>query len=332
MTGRYDHVLSFALSHPWNVERPMLRVIASILARRIAGAATDDATIAAALVDRKNLPQPRAGSVAIIPIYGVIAPRLNLFSEYSGGTTFEKLSRQLSQAMANADVKTILLDIDSPGGSCAGNQEFAAEVMKARATKPIIGQIQYLGASAAYGVAAACTEIIAAPSARTGSIGTYSILEDLSGMLEQLGVKETFIFAGEGKDDNNNAAAPSAALIARTQKSVDLAYGQFVTSVVNGRGKGMTPEKVRGEWKAFVYGSAEALAIGMIDRVATLNDTLARVLSAGDTADQRAALALASTPIPATDQEPPPAATSQEPSSDATWQNGIDAALLELDL
>jgi len=295
MTGRYDHVLSFVREHPWNLERPMLQVVAGILRRRMAGQSVDDAAIAAALVDRKSLPQARAGSVAIIPVYGVIAPRMNLFSEFSGGTTFEKLSRQLGQAMANADVKTILLDIDSPGGSVAGNAEFSAEVMKARATKPVIAQIQFTGASAAYQVAAACTEIVAAPSARIGSIGTYAILEDLSGALDQLGIKETFIFAGEGKDDNNIGAAPSAGLIARTQKAVDLAYGQFVTGVVNGRGKGMTPERVRGEWKAFVYGAAEALSIGMIDSIATLNDTLARVLSAStNPADQRAARLLAS--------------------------------------
>ena len=201
MKGRYDHVLSFALEHPWNLARPMLRVVAGILARRMAGQDADDAAIAAALVDRKNLPQPRAGSVAIIPVYGVIAPRMNLFSEFSGGTTFESLSRSLAKAMANADIKTVLLDIDSPGGSVAGNAEFAAEVMRARVTKPIIAQIQFTGASAAYAVAAACTEIVAAPSARIGSIGTYAILEDLSAMLEQVGIKETFIFAGEGKDD-----------------------------------------------------------------------------------------------------------------------------------
>lgn len=359
MKGRYDHVLSFALEHPWNLERPMLRVVAGILARRMAGQDIDDAAIAAALVDRKALPQPRAGSVAIIPVYGVLAPRMNLFSEFSGGTTFEGLSRSLAKAMANADVKTILLDIDSCGGSVAGNAEFAAEVMKARTTKPIIAQIQYTGASAAYAVAAACSEIVAAPSARVGSIGTYAILEDLSAMLAQLGVKETFVFAGEGKDDNNVGAPPSAGLIARTQKDVDLAYSKFVTGVVNGRGKGVTPEKVRGEWKAFVYGSEEALSIGMIDRIATLNETLTRVLLAGNADDRRASRTLratageddlypvcpvchgtgacptcagtGTTPTDDTAQELA-RATAQDRQSDIAWRNRIDAELLTLSL
>src|SRR6185436_20260559 len=117
-------------------------VVATILARRVAGDDVDRTAIAAALVDRKNLPQPRAGSIAIIPVYGVIAPRMNLMSEMSGGTTFEKLTSQLREAVANKSVRTIVLDVDSPGGSVAGNTEFVAEVMRARVKKPIIAVAQ----------------------------------------------------------------------------------------------------------------------------------------------------------------------------------------------
>jgi ClpP class serine protease len=74
------------------------------------------------------------------------------------------------------------------------------------------------------------------------------------------------------------------------QTAVDEAYGQFVQNVVKGRGAGMTAEKVRKDWKAHVYGAAEAKTIGMIDTIATLDETLQRVLSASpDAADQRAA-------------------------------------------
>jgi ClpP class serine protease len=149
-------------------------------------------------------------------------------------------------------------------------------------------------------------------------------------------------------------------LIARTQKAVDLAYAQFVTGVVNGRGKGVTPEKVRTEWKAFVYGAAEALEIGMIDSIATLTETLTRVLSAGGAADQRAARALRATVDP-TDPDACPTchgdgrcptchgsgtistptddtaqelarATAQDRQLDLTWQTAIDRELLTLKL
>lgn len=310
MSDRYAHVLSFALTHPWNVEARMLSVIAGILARRIAGIDVERAEIEAALVDRKNLPQPRAGSIAIIPVYGVIAPRMNLMSEMSGGTTFEKLTSQLRSAVADKTVKTIVLDVDSPGGSVAGNAEFAQEVMRARTKKPIIAQAQYTMGSAAYQLSAAATEIVAAPSARVGSIGTYSILDDMSQALANLGVKRTFVFAGEGKDANDVSTPPSEQTVARVQALVNEAYEQFVSNVVKGRGKGMTAERVRNEWKAHVYSASEALTLGMVDRIGTLDDTVQRILSTSeDESDKRAALAYSS---PDGTAQEPIAATAQD--------------------
>src|SRR4051812_35670921 len=96
---RDAHVLSFALDHPWAIEPSMLPVIASILGRHIAGHDADDGALAA-LVKRRNLPQPEGGAVAVIPVYGVIAPRMNMLSDFSGGTSFEKLTGQVREAVA----------------------------------------------------------------------------------------------------------------------------------------------------------------------------------------------------------------------------------------
>lgn len=326
----YDHVLSFALDHPWAVTRPMLAIIAGILAHRIAGVDVDQAELQAALVNRKNLPQPRAGSVAIIPVYGVLAPRMNLMSEMSGGTTFEKLTAQLRAAVADKTIKTIVLDVDSPGGSVAGNTEFAREVMQARAKKPVIAQAQYTMGSAAYRLGAAATEIVAAPSAHVGSIGVFNIHNDISAALEKLGVKRTFVSAGDGKEVNNEAAPLSDQGLARMTTMVNEAYGHFVSDVVKGRGAGMTADRVKKEWKAHVYGAQEALALGMIDSIGTLDDTVARVLAASpDAADQRAAMEFLSPH--ATAQEPLPA-TAQEREADRQWQHATDRTLLEFDL
>lgn len=326
MNGRYEHVLAFALSHPWSIMPDMLSVVAGILARRIAGQDVERAEIEAALVNRKNLPQPRVGSAAVIPVYGVIAPRMNMLSEISGGTTFEKLSGQLREAMSNKAVRTIVLDIDSPGGSVAGNAEFAAEVMKARTRKPIIAQAQYTMGSAAYHLGAAATEIVAAPSARVGSIGTYAIHNDLSEALKQLGVKRTFISAGDGKVDGNETEPLTDSARARMEASVNEAYGQFVGNVVKGRGAGVTADRVRKEWKAHVYSATEALSLGMIDRIGTLDETLARLLAdSPDAADQRAALDLSSTDD--TPQEPE-TATGQ----DRRAELALEQQLFELQL
>lgn len=322
----YDHVLSFALTHPWNIEPSMLCVLAGILARRVAGQDVPRSEIEAALVNRKNLPQPRAGSVAIIPIYGVLAPRMNMMSEMSGGTTYQRIGMQLREAVANKSIRTIVLDIDSPGGSVAGNAELATELMRARTKKPIVAQAQYLMASAAYQIAAAATEIVAAPSARVGSIGTFMIHDDLSEALAQLGIRRTFISAGEGKVDGNDAEPLPKEVQARMQAAIDEAYGMFVGNVIKGRGTGMTTDRVRKDWKAYVYSAAEALTNGMIDRVATLDETVARLLTDSPEAeDQIAARAFLGT------EDSPTVDTPQEPER-ATGQDRLSELALERQL
>lgn len=316
----YSHVINFALSHPWAIEPAMLPILAEILARHVAGV-DSEAEIAAALVNRANLPQPRAGSIAIIPIYGVIAPRLNAMSQMSGGTSFEALTSQLRAAVADKSISTIVLDVNSPGGSVAGSPEFASEVMKLRTKKPIVAQAQYTMGSAAYYLGAAATEIVAAPSARVGSIGVYAMHNDLSAAMEKLGVKRRYISAGAGKIDGNDAEPLSTDAEARLQASVDASYAQFVASVVKGRGKGMTADRVKNDWKAHTYDAAEALSIGMIDRIGTLDDTIARILQASpDAADQRAALTFTS--VHDTAQEPA-RATAQDRVSEAELERRV---------
>ena len=105
MTSRsYEHVLGFALSHPWNLEPAMLSVIAGVLARRIAGLDVDQAAIEAALVNRKNLPQPRAGSVAIIPdLRRARAAHEPDVSDMSGGTTLREADRPAPRGRRGQD-------------------------------------------------------------------------------------------------------------------------------------------------------------------------------------------------------------------------------------
>lgn len=321
---RYEHVLSFALEHPWAVTKPMLTIIANIIGRRVAGLHATEEEIAAALVNRKNLPQPTGtGAIAVLPIYGVIAPRMNLLSDMSGGTTFEGLTAQLHDVMANKAIKTIVLDVDSPGGSVAGATEFAREIMAARTKKPIIAQIQYLGASAAYWLASAATEIIASPSAMVGSIGVFTAHDDISESLAKLGVKRTVFSAGKGKAAVAAGVPLSEEDQARAQSRVDDAYARFVGDVVKGRGKGMTADRVKGEWQAHVYPAAEALSLGMVDGIATLTETLARLSIAPTTTGTSSALDTA---------QEPATVTAQDRAADVQWQNAATRALLELDL
>ena len=106
-----DRVLAMALE-PWAITEPMIGVVAGILARRLAGVEKADLGYETRPVATVSNPS----GVAVIPIHGAIAPRMNLLSDISGGATFEGATAQLREAVANAQVGTIILDWDSPGG------------------------------------------------------------------------------------------------------------------------------------------------------------------------------------------------------------------------
>jgi len=322
-TYAYPRVLSFVLDHPWALTRPMLSMVAGVLSRHLAG--VEPGTVAQDQRRGEAGPTTIYG-VAVLPIHGVLAPRMNLMSDMSDGATFEGASVALAEAVAAPDVATIILDWDSPGGSVAGADEFAAEVMRARTLKPIISHANFEMCSAAYWAGACATEIVAAPSAMVGSIGVYSIHEDLSAALEQLGVKLTYIAAGKYKVDGNETEPLSDSARARTQATVDAFYERFTDRVAKGRG--ITPKAVR---SGYAEGAAvtadEALALGMVDRIATLDETIARVQrKPPKITNGRAEI----------DAPPMRADTPQEPSP-ATGQDRrtvreLEAALLSLGL
>jgi signal peptide peptidase SppA len=317
---RYLHLLSFALDHPWALTPGMLHVVATIIGDRLAGMKADSATIAAAVAQRRDAgPQPGRGGVAVIPMYGVLAPRANLLTEASGGTSFEALTGALRSAVDSPDVKTIVFDVDSPGGSVAGATEFAAEVRKARAVKPVIAVANHQMASAAYWTMANATKIHASPSAQVGSIGVFTIHNDLSAALEKNGVKRTLVSAGKFKTELRDDAPLGDDALAYLTSIVADSYSTFVDDVAKGRS--VAASVVRGGYGEGRLVSASAgLDAGMIDEIRTLDDTLARLLPAGASLRQTAD----------TSQEPAPQATDQDRTPDVAWQARATRDLLDL--
>jgi signal peptide peptidase SppA len=275
---RLHHVTDTVLATPWAITPPMLSVIATVLARRIAGRSHDGLwSVPPGPPPRPTTtPVVKGKSLAILPIHGVLSPRINLLSEFSGGASYEELSRELGALVADASVSTIILDLDTPGGSVAGATSLAREILAARAQKPIIAQVAYSACSAGYWLASCATEIVAAPQSNVGSIGVYAMHENLQKALDQEGVAVTFISAGKYKVEGNETGPLSADALAHRQALVDEAYEQFVGDVALGRGLSTAAVKA-GYGEGRVLSAAMGLAAGMIDRVNTLDETISRL-------------------------------------------------------
>lgn len=113
---------------------------------------------------------------AIIPIHGPITAKSDLFTLFFGGTSLSDLAKDLQTALEDNQVKSILFDIDSPGGVAIGPYEFAEMIFKSRSQKPIWSYIGRNGSSAAYWLASATERIIVNPSALVGSIGVVTTI------------------------------------------------------------------------------------------------------------------------------------------------------------
>jgi HK97 family phage prohead protease len=273
---RHLRVLSAVTGSRWAITEDKLQTICAVLAARAAGSTMSQDEIRAAMMGVQSSAPRSAGTVAIIPIYGTISNRANMFSEFSGGTSIQDLTASFRHALGDPNVKAIVFDDDSPGGTVDGVPELAAEIFAARGQKPIIAVANTMAASAAYWLACAAETLVVAPSGEVGSIGVYMMHEDWSEAMAKEGVEVTFIKAGKYKAEGNPYQPLSKGAAANWQKGVDATYEDFITFVATARGV-----KVNAVSGGFGEGrmmmAKDALAEGMVDRIATLDQILAEL-------------------------------------------------------
>lgn len=235
----------------------------------------------------------RSGAIAVIPVNGVVTSKPTPWERYGYTTSGASLVVATRAAVNDPEVKAIVWDMNTPGGSTSGVPEAHADLMALRGKKPIVAQVNYMSASAGYWLASAADEIAIAPSGVAGSVGAYMMHMDLSGAMDQAGVKAEFIHAGRDKVLGNEFAPLDDAARAYYQGLVDHAYAAFTSNVAAGRG--VDVDVVRGE----SYGSGRILTAdaakraGMVDVIRTMEQTLSVYGASASTGDrQRRALAL----------------------------------------
>lgn len=273
----YGLILSAVRDEVWAILPSKFADIKAVLAFRASGGRLSAEELEEIIGAAPIRPKPRRnGAVAVVPVFGIIHQRMNMMSQMSGGTSTEQLTAQIREAVNNADVGTVVLDIDSPGGGVNGIQELATEMLQMRERKPIIAVVNSLAASAAYWIAASASEVVITPSGDVGSIGVFAAHEDISQRMENEGVKVTLISAGKFKTEGNPFEPLSDEALEALQGRVDEAFGTFVASVAKGRGVSVSDVRT-GFGQGRVVGAKDALREGMVDRIATFDQTMERL-------------------------------------------------------
>jgi capsid assembly protease len=286
-----SHLMQAFFGQPWAMTPTALALAESLLLRWEAGERFDAAGIEAAIGDKpRQAAQRRADAVAsgapglaVLPVHGVLAHRAYAVENTSSPlTSTERLAAELRRLAADPSVRTIVLDVDSPGGSVFGVQELADAVWRVRATgRRVVAVANNTAASGAYWVASQADEIVITPSGMVGSIGVIVPHVDRSKAYEAAGVRREFVTAGRYKAEGHEEGPLRPETRANLQQMVDTYYSAFTRAVASGRG--VSVDVVRGP--AFAQGrmvvAADAVAAGMADAVATLEATLKRHAAGG---------------------------------------------------
>jgi signal peptide peptidase SppA len=218
---------------------------------------------------------PTSG-VATIEVHGALVKSAeSIWAQLCGCPSYEGLGAAFAQALGDPSVKSIVFDIDSPGGEIEGCFDLADQIYSARGTKPIAALVNENAFSAAYAIASAADRIYVPRTGGVGSIGVICEHWDYSGLLEQMGIKVTAIYAGDHKNDGSPFEPLSTEAKASIQGHVDTMNGLFVSTVA--RNRAMSAEKVQGTQAAIYFGVSGALESGLADVVASPAEAMALV-------------------------------------------------------
>jgi protease-4 len=189
----------------------------------------------------------------------------------SGGTDF--IIRQIQAARDDAEVKAVVIRINSPGGSAPASQEVGEELKKLRAAgKVVVASMGDIAASGGYWIAALCDKIYANPATITGSIGIYIPYTNLEELFNKIGMHGEKIKSGPHKDMLSPERPMTKEERAIVQEMVDDLYEQFVAVVSEGRK--LDPAKVRQLADGRIYTGRQAKTLGLVDEMGAMEDAV----------------------------------------------------------
>ncbi len=286
---KYPNARNYFAGQVWAIQPETLEAISDILSMRASGVELTEQEIAARISGGPGRGSMNTvGSIMVLPLYGVIDQKVNAMSAISGGTSVNQFMEGFRTALNDKTVSAIIIDVDSPGGSVAGIPEAASEIYAARGKKPIIAVANPRSASAAYWLACAADELVCMQSGQVGSVGVFTVHNDISKANEMNGRKPTYIKYGAYKTEANPDEPLTEDAQAYMQAQVNQMGDMFVKFVAKARG--VSVDTVRSSFgQGRMLMAKDAMAAGMIDSIGTIEQTIGR-LSKGT---QTAAMALA---------------------------------------
>ena len=216
-----------------------------------------------------DAPYPVVDGIAVIEIAGVLIHRGGWIGQSSGQTSYEGIAAQIEAAASDPAVRGLALEIDSFGGEVAGVFDLADRIRAIRGSKPVWGFVAEHAFSAGYALASQADRILLPRTGALGSIGVVVLHADLSGQLDQDGVRVTLVHSGRHKVDGNPYQPLPEDVHQDIQREIDVLRFLFAETVAAGRAGRLSQEAALAT-EAATFRGADAVAAGLADEVTDL--------------------------------------------------------------
>jgi protease IV len=203
----------------------------------------------------------RGNKIGVITIEGTI-------------TSGDEVLKQLRKFRKKKSIKSIVIRINSPGGTVAPAQEIYREIRKVKTHKPVVASMETVGASAAYYIASASDSIVCSAGTITGSIGVIMMLPDIHKVIEKIGVGMNVIKAGEYKDIGSGVRPLTDAERTILEQFAAEIHEQFIADVAAGRKGKIEEKKLRTVADGRFFCGEKAKEMGLVDTIGNFYDAV----------------------------------------------------------
>ena len=252
----------------------------------------EDKLAALAVVDRfkdiKWIGFPEYVSIKVVPnksrqrIAVIYADGEIVDGSGKSGVAGDRFASVIAKVAADSTVKAVVLRVNSPGGSVIASEKIKAELDRLQEVKPLIASYGGYAASGGYWISNRCDKIFSDATTLTGSIGVFGMVPDLSKVAKDLAHVGVESVTSHKHGDMYGMFRPfDTEEYAYMQASIEAIYDRFTAIVSEGRD--MPQDDVDAIGQGRVWTGADALKIGLVDEIGTLEDAIRfAAVSAGE--------------------------------------------------
>jgi len=214
-----------------------------------------------------------SGNVALIPIEGIILGTDDSEAFFESVTSSLDTVELIEKADKNPNIRAVILEINSPGGSAVASEEIANAVKKTN--KTTVAWIREVGASGAYWIASSADYIVANRVSITGSIGVIASYLEFPGLLEEYNITYRRLVAGKYKDIGSPFKEMTDEEKGIFQQNLDVIRDYFVSEVAKNRK--MSKKDVDKIANGLFYLGVQAKELSLIDEIGGKDEVISYI-------------------------------------------------------